>query len=95
MAAIGRNAPLSMACAVELVHRVRARDTIEDALALEHRFTFRAMEHADFLEGIRAVIVDKDRRPRWRHDGPASVPAVDVSKMLAPLGPDELTWEET
>ena len=95
MAALGRNAPLSMACAVEIVHRVRARDTIEDALRLEHRFTYRSMEHADFLEGIRAAIIDKDRSPRWRHDGPASVAPVEVSQMLAPLGPAELGWGET
>jgi enoyl-CoA hydratase len=94
MAAIGRNAPLSMACAIELIHRVRATDTIEGALTLEHRFTYRAMEHGDFLEGIRAAIIDKDKSPKWRHDGPAAVPQAEVSQMLAPLGDDELTWGE-
>ncbi len=90
-----RNSPLSMACAVELIHRVRGADTIEAALEHEHRFTFRAMEHADFLEGIRAMIVDKDRTPRWRHHGPADVPEADVARMLAPLGDDELAFGET
>ena len=46
-----RNAPLSMACAVELIHRVRAIDTIEGALTLEHRFTWRAMEHGGLSGG--------------------------------------------
>jgi enoyl-CoA hydratase len=57
----GRNSPLSMACAVDLIRRARGRDTIEGALELEYRFTARAMEHGDFLEGIRAAIIDKDR----------------------------------
>ena len=52
------------------------------------------MEHGDFLEGIRAAIIDRDRSPRWRHVGPGAVPGVDVARMLAPLGQDELTWED-
>ena len=82
---LGRNAPLSMACAVETLHRLRTgTPTIRDALALEYRFTARAMEHGDFLEGIRAAIIDKDRTPHWRHtlDG---VTVKDVARMLAPL----------
>ena len=94
---MGRNAPLSMACAVEMMHRLRGpgegRAVIERALGLEYRFTFRAMEHADFLEGIRAAIIDKDRSPRWRHDIDGVDPG-EVSRMLRPLGPDALTFDE-
>jgi enoyl-CoA hydratase len=92
---LDRNSPLSMACTVELIHRVRAGDTIERALTLEHRYTYRSMEHGDFLEGVRAAIIDKDRQPGWRHDGPSAVPPAEVARMLAPLDADELTWGET
>ena len=94
-AALTRNSPLSMACAVEMLHRLGDDPTIEQALGLEYRFTFRALEHADFVEGIRAQIIDKDRSPRWRHFGPDAVPPLDVSRMLMPLGPDALQLEET
>ena len=86
LGAMGRNSPLSMACAVDLVRRVRVRDTIEAALELEYRFTSRAMEKGDFLEGIRAAIIDKDRAPRWRHDDLTGASNADVSGMLMPLG---------
>jgi len=79
-----------VACTIELVHRARMRDTIEAALQQEYRFTFRAMEKSDFLEGVRAAIIDKDRSPRWRHAGLDAVAAVEVSGMLMPLGADEL-----
>ncbi|MCX7644189.1 MAG: enoyl-CoA hydratase/isomerase family protein [Rhodobacteraceae bacterium] len=94
LARIRRNAPLSMACAVEMIHRLRGTRSIRRALELEYRFTHRAMQHGDFLEGIRALIIDKDRNPRWRHADPEAVPAVEVSRMLMPLGAEALRLEE-
>lgn len=93
-ASLGRNSPLSMACTVEMLHRLRgATLTIRKALELEYRFTYRAMEKGDFLEGIRAQIIDKDRNPRWQN-ADLTVPAVAVSAMLQPLGAEALTFEE-
>lgn len=91
--AVNRNSPLSMACGLEMIRRLRAPGTtIRDSLALEYRFTYRAIPEADFLEGVRAQIIDKDRNPRWKHARPGDVTAAEVAHMLAPLGPDEL-WE--
>lgn len=85
---LSRASPLSAACTIEIIRRLRAADpTIQAALDLEYRFTFRAMEHGDFLEGIRAAIIDKDRAPKWQHaDG--HVPEAAISNMLHPLGAD-------
>ena len=83
-----------MVAAVELIRRVRAApDDIRYALGQEYRFTARSMEQGDFLEGIRAAIIDKDRTPRWRHASIAEVKPVEVSMMLTPLGPDALTFD--
>ena len=89
-----RNSPLSMACTIEMIHRLRgpAAD-IRRALGVEYRFTYRAMEHGDFLEGIRAAIIDKDRNPQWKH-GLDNLPDIAVSQMLRPLGQNALTLEE-
>lgn len=82
---IGRNSPLAMACAIEIQNRLDPdRSTIHAALDLEYRFTARAMEHGDFLEGIRAAIIDKDRKPRWRNTMDTVAPE-QVAAMLAPL----------
>ena len=92
---LSRNSPLSMACAIEMIHRLRGPVVdITRALGLEYRFTYRAMEQGDFLEGIRAAIIDKDRKPNWKH-GLDSLPGVAVAQMLQPLGKDALTLEET
>jgi len=92
---LGRNAPLAMAATVQIVHRIRGPGaTIERALDLESRFTFRSMEQGDFLEGIRAAIIDKDRRPAWAHRL-GEVDPMQVARMLMPLGDGALTLEET
>jgi len=88
-----RACPLSTASALETLRLFRAGpQTMAHALELEYRFTFRAAEHGDFLEGIRAAIIDKDRQPKWQFaDG--NVPEAAVAQMLAPLGDNTLTLE--
>lgn len=89
---ITRNSPLALAATIELIHRNRGYDSLRPALQQEYRFTYRAVEHADFLEGIRAAVIDKDRSPQWRHTID-TVPSVEVAKMLMPLGDAQLTFK--
>ena len=86
---IRRNSPLSMAATLAMVRAARKDGRIQDSLSREYRFTHRATESSDFLEGVRAQIIDKDRKPNW--SAPADPDA--VAAMLADLGPQDLTWE--
>lgn len=86
---IRRNSPLSMAAGLRMVRAARNDARIQDSLAREYRFTYRATQHGDFLEGVRAQIIDKDRNPQWSAD--ASEQGVEA--MLAPLGDDELHFD--
>lgn len=94
LTALNRAAPLSAASCIEIIRRLRGDPTLRAALDLEYRFTYRSLDEADFLEGIRAQIIDKDRNPRWRHAGPEAVEMLDVDHMLAPLGEAALTFAE-
>lgn len=89
LAALHRNSPLSMAVTLGMVRAARGDSTVRESLAREYRFTHRATEFSDFLEGVRAQIIDKDRNPAWA----ASVAPEKVRAMLAPLGNDDLLWE--
>lgn len=90
--AIEKNSPLSMASTLAAVRGLRAQGpTMRAALEQEYRFTWRAMEQGDFLEGIRAAIIDKDRQPKWRNRC-MDVPQQIVAAMLASLGQNELTF---
>ncbi|MEM8742793.1 MAG: enoyl-CoA hydratase/isomerase family protein [Pseudomonadota bacterium] len=93
--ALQRASPLSLHCALATIRAAQARsdapDALRHALRREYRFTARCMAQGDFLEGIRAQIIDKDRRPRWRHAGLSDVPPEDVEAMCAFLEEHELT----
>lgn len=83
--ALQRNAPLSMAATLHLLQALGPEAGIREALRLEYRFTYRAMEQGELLEGIRAAIIDKDRAPRWK---PVRSPQ-EVRAFLQPLAATE------
>ncbi len=92
--AISKNSPLSMHTALELVHRIRRFDTVRQAVALEFRAAARCLLEGDFVEGIRAQIIDKDRTPHWKHGTLDAVSHEDVAHMLRPFDDPTLEFEE-
>jgi len=90
--AIRRASPLSLHVALALVRAARAEPGVEAALVREYRVVSRAVEQGDFLEGVRAALIDKDRTPRWRHADVANVDDEALAVMLqgAPGGDVEL-----
>ncbi|MBY5971002.1 enoyl-CoA hydratase/isomerase family protein [Ferrimonas balearica] len=81
--AIRAGCPLSMAATLEMLHRLHDEADIRAALSLEYRFTYRSMSEGDFIEGVRAQIIDRDRKPKWSHG--LDIAEEEVSAMLAPL----------
>ena len=62
----------------------RGRDlTLPQALDAEFALTRTTMAHPDFAEGVRAMVVDKDRKPAW---APATIEAVDPAAIAALFG---------
>lgn len=87
---VRRNSPLSMATTLEMLARLGPdADDIKSALLQEYRVAFRIMQQGDFLEGVRAQLIDKDRTPRWSLPLDGVAPE-RVAALLAPLGEDEL-----
>ena len=85
--------PLAMAATIEMIHRVRGLNDIVPALEMEYRFTHRSVEEGDFIEGIRALVIDKDKSPKWQHT--LTDPLLSAaSAMLRPLGPLSLDLTE-
>lgn len=88
---MARHSPFAQTVTVGLIHKVRSADTIEAALDHEFRFTARAMERGDFIEGIRAAIIDRDQTPNWR-----TFTGADTLAMTYPVDPPlDLTGART
>jgi enoyl-CoA hydratase/carnithine racemase len=59
----------------------RGRDlTLKQALDAEFALTRSTMAQPDFAEGVRAMLVDKDRKPKWQ---PARIEDVDPARIAA------------
>jgi enoyl-CoA hydratase/carnithine racemase len=84
---LARTSPLVQRTALAMIRKVRTVDTIEAALMYEFRSTSRAMEHGDFLEGIRAAVIDRDRTPNWRFKTWQDVPGGEVIRQQYPVKP--------
>jgi enoyl-CoA hydratase len=89
--AIRRSCPLSVWCTLELLDQGRAATDIRQALTNEFRFSARCTDEGEFLEGVRAQLVDKDRNPQWAAPALTDITPAKVAAMLAPLPGGDLT----
>jgi enoyl-CoA hydratase len=65
---------------------------LDTALALEYRLTKHVMAGHDFYEGVRAMLIDRDRNPQWRPATLAEVSDSMVDPYFAPIGDRELQF---
>jgi len=79
--------PLAMKAAFKAIKLARKLPSLEATLEMELRLTTHLFEHGEFPEGIRALIVDKDKSPRWNPPRLEDVTDAMVEALLAPLGP--------
>ena len=89
---LNQKSPFALALTFAQLRRGREL-SIEEALRLEYRMVHRVLSAHDFVEGVRALLIDKDRRPRWRHAGLGDVPASEVAACMAPLPAGELRFD--
>ncbi len=63
--------------------RAGASRTLPQALAAELALTRHVTRHPDFAEGVRAMVVDKDRTPHWSPAALEDVDPVSIDQMFA------------
>jgi enoyl-CoA hydratase len=63
--------------------RAGAHSTLPQCLQRELRLVLHAVRCPDFAEGVRAMVIDKDKRPRW---SPERVEDVDAAAIATILG---------
>lgn len=78
LATILKRSPLMVCVSLEQIRR-SAKMELADCLRLERTMVRRCFEHGEIVEGIRALVIDKDNKPQWR---PASFEEV-TPEMIA------------
>lgn len=63
---------------------------LEPCLDQEFRLALRCIVGHDFIEGVRAAVIDKDRTPRWSPDRLDAVTDTAIDACFADLGAMEL-----
>ncbi len=53
----------------------------------EYALAVRQCGRGDFAEGVRAVVVDKDRNPKWNPENLSDIQEDDLNAMFAPMPP--------
>ncbi|MCE1177932.1 MAG: enoyl-CoA hydratase/isomerase family protein [Micrococcales bacterium] len=84
--AIEARSPVSVWVTWESVRRAADDTSPEQTLADDRVLIEGCIRHGDFVEGVRAQLVDKDRRPRWP-DPLGSEPSERAADILAALQP--------
>jgi enoyl-CoA hydratase len=64
---LAKRSPLSLCITAELL-QPQYPLSLHRALAREYQLACYLYEKGDFIEGIRAQIIDKDKAPRWQHE---------------------------
>jgi len=59
--------------------------SFSECLRMEYRVALRCLTYPDFYEGIRCVIVDKNRKPAWRPDNLEALDKAAIDSFFAPL----------
>lgn len=85
---IASRSPIAASVALEAVRRATELPTLEDVLRLEFRTSCAALRSHDLVEGIRALLIDKDKNPRWSPDSLAAVTPADVEAYFVSADPD-------
>lgn len=66
---------------------------LDAALSLEYRLTQHFMAAHDFYEGVRAMLIDRDRKPQWRPATLAEITDSMIDTYFTPIGDRELRFD--
>jgi 3-hydroxyisobutyryl-CoA hydrolase len=68
--------------------------TLKECLQMEFRLATHCCIDSDFKEGVRALLIDKDQKPRWKHSKVEEVTQEYVERFFSPLPDfDELEFD--
>ena len=85
LATIRSKSPLSCKVSLRLLEEGADRESFTDEMAAEYALATRVVRTHDFIEGVRAVLIEKDNRPAWQPATPEQVSDAMLDDLFAPL----------
>lgn len=89
LATLRSKSPLSCKVSLRLLRDGGSRESFEDEMRAEYALASRVVQTHDFIEGVRALLIDKDNAPDWRPPVPEAVLDEMVDQLFVPLPPGE------
>ncbi|MDO9472454.1 MAG: enoyl-CoA hydratase/isomerase family protein [Caulobacter sp.] len=89
LATLATKSPQTLKVAFRQLAHGAALADFADNMVMEYRIGARVVAMHDFLEGVRAVIIDKDNAPRWSPPTVAEVQDAVLDDIFAPLPADQ------
>jgi enoyl-CoA hydratase len=90
---MGKASPTSLKVTLRNIRSAATFERVEQSFAQDYRIALACIAGHDFIEGIRAAIIDKDRNPRWRPEKIEAVTREIVDRHFRTVGELELTFE--
>lgn len=85
---IATRSPIALSVTLEAVRRAATMETLEDVLLQDYRVSSASLRSHDLVEGIRAQLIDKDRKPKWSPSALAEITKADVAAYFEPVDDD-------
>src|SRR5262249_1111176 len=93
-ATLATKSPQTLKVAFRQLREGAKLQSFADEMRQEYRIGARLVQRHDFLEGVRALIVDKDNAPRWDPPTLAGVTEAMLDAIFAPLPPNASLGDE-
>jgi enoyl-CoA hydratase len=93
LAAMRKASPTSLKITLRNLRTAAKFTRVEESFQQDYRIALACIAGHDFIEGIRAAIVDKDRNPAWRPDKLEAVTPDIVARHFQSVGELELTFD--
>ncbi len=91
--AMRKASPTSLKITLRNLREAASFKRVEECFQQDYRIALACIAGHDFIEGIRAAIVDKDRKPAWRPDTLEAVTPEIVGRHFKSVGELELKFE--
>ena len=89
----GKASPTSLKVTLRNLRAAASFKRVEESFRQDYRIALACIAGHDFIEGIRAAIVDKDRKPVWRPDKIEAVTPDIVDRHFQSVGALELKFD--